>query len=211
VRARPSNKSLTTAHHSVQCLFLFSRSCFPFLFPCPSTAARTSGTTATLCEGRTACSQCGPIRPPPSVPYHHHHHHRAPAAPHHVRPSHQRTAAVYERSDICYGCDCAQCRSSLGPPLAAAQDVCCQCCACASADIAAARARTGAGKTGNLGRPFKVRSMTLRGDNDETLEVCIANDEGVCGCLCPPRPRFVRLCGDDSTDLRLYTSTKFLF
>jgi len=50
---------------------------------------------------------------------------------------------------------------------------------------AAARSHAAASKAVSAGgaggaRPFKVRSMTLRGDNDETLEVCIANDEGLC-------------------------------
>ena len=151
------------------------------------------------------CSQCGPGPRPPA--YHHHHaraavpghagpghpgpshavpghpgprhsgpSHAVPGHTAHANPTGHHRAAMYERPDLCYGCDCAQCRVAASSKL----DACCQCCACVSADLAAAARSHPSGKAAGGARPFKVRSMTLRGENDETLEVCIANDEGLC-------------------------------
>ena len=51
-------------------------------------------------------------------------------------------------------------------------DVCCQCCQCTA--LVNTQDRQNAPKQQ---KHYKVRSVSLRGENDETLEVCIANDE----------------------------------
>ena len=153
----------------------------PTPMPWTDGAARSNSSCA---EGRAAtaaavCSQCGPsVRPPPpaSATYHQHHHHHQQRQQqhHHHRTYDQRSADL----NSCYGCDCAQCRSS-----STNMDMCCQqCCACA-APVTSRAQQPANGTSSSSSRQFKVRSMTLRGENDETLEVCIApNDEGAC-CL----------------------------
>jgi hypothetical protein len=62
-----------------------------------------------------------------------------------------------------YICECTSCRN-----LGNSVDVCCQCCACV--DAAAASAAVAA--TGGS-RRYHVASMTLTGDSEDTLEVCL--------------------------------------
>lgn len=57
---------------------------------------------------------------------------------------------------------------------------CCDCCACttaaASASTNTAQQQPGSSRQQQQ-QPYKVRSVELRGENQETLEVCLANDE----------------------------------
>ena len=64
-----------------------------------------------------------------------------------------------------YMCDCTQCRN-----LGNSVDICCQCCQCTALINSQER-------QAKQQKHYKVRSVSLRGENDETLEVCIANDE----------------------------------
>ncbi len=140
--------------------------------PGPSHAVPGHPGPSHAAPGHPGPSHPGPGHPGPSHPGPCH------AVPgHHTNPTGHHRAAMYERPDLCYGCDCAQCRVAAS---ASKLDACCQCCACVSADLAAAARSHPSGKAAGGARPFKVRSMTLRGENDETLEVCIANDEGLC-------------------------------
>ena len=55
---------------------------------------------------------------------------------------------------------------------------CCDCCACTTAAASANTAQQQQpGNSRQQQQPFKVRSVELRGENQETLEVCLANDE----------------------------------
>ena len=65
-------------------------------------------------------------------------------------------------------CDCTQCRN-----LGNSMDVCCQCCQCQALANNQEHRPHGVKQQ----KHYKVRSVSLHGENDETLEVCIANEE----------------------------------
>lgn len=110
--------------------------------------------------------------------------------------NHQHHNNAYPTTNDYYVCDCTTCRN-----LGNSVDICCQCCACGG---------TGTEEYGGT-QQFQVSSVTLTGESDDTLEVCLQDDialahsvaegadEGTCSeCGCDgPRfpgwagPRFV--------------------
>jgi len=83
-----------------------------------------------------------------------------------TRYEHPQVSSRATQDDY-YMCDCTQCRN-----LGNSVDVCCQCCQCTA--LVNAQERPHGVKQQ---KHYKVRSVSLHGENDETLEVCIANEE----------------------------------
>ena len=109
-----------------------------------------AGRKCAQCVPRGSCAQCAPRSNCVQC---------APRTYHSVAPGYHRYERTQRESD--YFCNCAQCRN-----LATSMDMCCQCCACVAAMPQTKPARQ-----------YNVRSVSLRGENQETLEVCITNDE----------------------------------
>ena len=135
--------------------------CAPPLPPPPRSSGSGGSSACVQCNPRSTCTTCAP-------PQHHHHHppKQQQRTFHSVAPGYHR----YERSQRpataesdYFACNCTQCRN-----LGNSMDICCQCCACTGAAVV---------QNKPTARPYNVRSVALRGENQETLEVCITNDE----------------------------------
>lgn len=114
---------------------------------CTQCAAPRGGACA-QCNPRGTCTQCAP--PPPQRTFHS------------VAPGYHRYERTQRPDTDYFACNCTQCRN-----LGTSMDICCQCCACAAAAV----------PQNKPSRPYNVRSVALRGENQETLEVCITNDD----------------------------------